>query len=201
MGDGERKGSITICTAISPPGGDFSEPVTQSALRVTGTMWALDTNLARRRHYPAINWGKSFSLYSLDDWFKENVADDLPEMRRWLVTLLQKEEELQDIIQLIGPDALRDQDRVVVEMGILIRENYLQQSPYSDTDAFCPMEKHVWLLRIFYEFFMIAVKELEKGIGINGIFTAERKMMLKDLKNIPVEKFPSAGEEALSPLN
>lgn len=197
LGSGNRMGSITICTAISPPGGDFSEPVTQSALRVAGTMWALDTNLARRRHFPAINWGKSFSLYSLDEWFRDNVADEWPQMRKWLVNLLRKEEELQDIIQIIGPDALRDEDRIVVEMGILIRENYLQQSPYSQADAFCSMEKQLWLLKIFYEFYAMAVKELEKGIGMDGIFTTERKMMLKDMKNIHGEKFPMAGEEIM----
>jgi len=198
--DGNRRGSITICTAISPPGGDFSEPVTQSALRVTGAMWALDTNLARRRHFPAISWGRSFSLYQLDDWFRENVADDWPEMRRWLMSLLQKEEELQDIVQLIGPDALRDQDRIVVETGHLIRENLLQQSPYSPVDAFCPMGKQYSMLKIFSRFYEIALKELGEGRDTDEIFTMERKMILKDLKNMPGEKFPAVTEEIMNRL-
>ncbi len=194
-GNGDRKGTITLCTAISPPGGDFSEPVTQCALRVTSAMWALDTNLARRRHFPAIHWGKSFSLYRLDDWFKKNVADDWPQLRKWLMNLLQKEEELQDIVQLVGPDTLRDQDRVVVEMGFLIRENYLQQSPYSPVDAFCSMEKQYGMLKIFFNFHETALKELAGGRSINEIFTTERKIILKDLKNMPVEKFPEVIEE------
>ena len=198
--DGKRRGSITICTAISPPGGDFSEPVTQSALRVCGAMWALDTNLARRRHFPAISWGKSFSLYQLDDWFRENVADDWPELRRWLMSLLQKEEELQDIVQLIGPDALRDQDRVVVDTGHLISENLLQQSPYSPVDAFCSMEKQYSILKIFYRFYETALKELGGGRSMDEIFTMERKMILKDLKNIPGEKFPAVTEEIMNRL-
>ena len=198
--DGNRRGSITICTAISPPGGDFSEPVTQSALRVTGAMWALDTNLARRRHFPAISWGKSFSLYQIDDWFRKNVADDWPEMRRWLMSLLQKEEELQDIVQLIGPDALRDQDRIVVETGHLIRENLLQQSPYSPVDAFCPMGKQYSMLKIFSRFYEIALKELGEGRDTDEIFTMERKMILKDLKNMPGEKFPAVTEEIMNRL-
>jgi len=198
--DGNRRGSITICTAISPPGGDFSEPVTQSALRVTGAMWALDTNLARRRHFPAISWGKSFSLYQIDDWFRKNVADDWPEMRRWLMSLLQKEEELQDIVQLIGPDALRDQDRIVVETGHLIRENLLQQSPYSPVDAFCPMGKQYSMLKIFSRFYEIALKELGEGRNTDEIFTMERKMILKDLKNMPGEKFPAVTEEIMNRL-
>src|SRR3990170_884662 len=198
--DGNRRGSITICTAISPPGGDFSEPVTQSALRVTGAMWALDTNLARRRHFPAISWGKSFSLYQIDDWFRKNVADDWPEMRRWLMSLLQKEEELQDIVQLIGPDALRDQDRIVVDTGHLISENLLQQSPYSPVDAFCSMEKQYSILKIFYRFYETSLKELGGGRSMDEIFTMERKMILKDLKNIPGEKFPVVTEEIMNRL-
>lgn len=178
-GNGEKKGAITVCTAISPPGGDFSEPVTQSALRVTGAMWALDTGLARRRHFPAISWGRSFSLYRLDKWFKENVADDWPQLRKWLMTLLQKEEELQDMVQLVGPEALRDQDRIVVEIGFLIRENYLKQSPYVPEDAFSPPERQHEMLNAFFKFYDTALKELEEGRTIEEIFTAERKTALK----------------------
>ena len=200
IGHGSRKGSVTVCTALSPPGGDFSEPVTQSALRVTGAMWALDTHLARRRHFPAIHWGKSFSLYRLDEWFCKNIAADWPQLRGWLMALLHKDEELQDVVQLVGPDALQDQDRVVVEMGFLIRENYLQQSPYSPEDAFCPLKKQYWMLKIFFKAYESALKELGEGHSIDEIFTTGRKVILADLKNIPGERFPEAAEEIIKGL-
>ena len=116
------------------------------------------------------------------------------------MSLLQKEEELQDIVKLIGPDALRDQDRVVVDTGHLIRENLLQQSPYSPVDAFCSMEKQYSILKIFYRFYETALKELGGGRSMDEIFTMERKMILKDLKNIPGEKFPAVTEEIMNRL-
>ncbi|MBI5755621.1 MAG: V-type ATP synthase subunit A [Nitrospirae bacterium] len=198
LGKGERKGSVTVCTAISPPGGDFSEPVTQSAMRVTGAMWALDTNLARRRHYPAINWGRSFSLYHLDGWFKECVVDDWPRLRSELMTILQREEELQDIVQLLGPDSLRDRDRIVAEMGRLLRENYLQQSPYSPVDAFCSLEKQYWMLKIFFKVYETALRELSEGRNMDEIFTEERKIILRDVKNMRVEKLETEGKDIIN---
>ena len=188
LGKDNRMGSITVCTAISPPGGDFSEPVTQSAMRVTGAMWALDTDLARRRHYPAINWEKSFSLYQLNEWFKDHVADDWIYLKSELLKILQREEELQDIIRLLGPDSLRDQDRVVSEMGRLISENYLQQSPYSTGDAYCTLEKQYRMLRTFLNIYKTALKELEEGLGIAQIFNEERMILLRDLKNMTEDK-------------
>ena len=183
LGRDGRTGSITVCTAISPPGGDFSEPVTQSALRVTGAMWALDTELARRRHFPAINWSRSFTLYHLDEWFERHVAEDWPSLRAELTGLLEKEEELMDIVRLVGPDALQDRERAVIETGHIIRENFLQQSPFHPVDAFCPLEKQYWMIKIFLSFYKTGLKQLEKGLAIKDIFTEERKLLLKDLRN------------------
>ncbi|HSG06365.1 MAG TPA: V-type ATP synthase subunit A, partial [Nitrospiria bacterium] len=137
LGKGDRTGTVTIVSAISPPGGDFSEPVTQSSVRIAGTMWALDSGLANRRHFPAIDWKKSYSLYleDLREWYLENVAPDWLEVRRGIIELLQKEEEIQEIVQLVGVDALQDQERVTLEAGRMIREDFLRQSAFSPVDA------------------------------------------------------------------
>ncbi len=133
-GDGDRQGSVTIVSAISPPGGDFSEPVTQSSLRVAGALWALDTELAHRRHFPAIDWKRSYSLYLglLDDWYRKNVAEDWPEVRQELMGLLQKEEELQEIVQLVGIDAIQDQERIILEVSRMVREEFIRQNSFSE---------------------------------------------------------------------
>ena len=118
MGTEERNGSITVVGAVSPPGGDFSEPITQNTLRVVGTFWALDTNLAYRRHFPSVNWIKSYSLYldSIGDWYVKNVARDWRELREKAMYLLQKEVELQEIVQLVGPDALPESEKAILDV-------------------------------------------------------------------------------------
>jgi V/A-type H+-transporting ATPase subunit A len=148
---GERRGSVSIVGTVSPPGGDFSEPVTQHSLRLAGTFWALDTGLARRRHFPAIHWTRSYTLYTLDDWFDEHVAADWPswsEQRAWMRQLLGEEEELQHIVQILGPDVLAPTQRVVNSTGRMLREDFLQQSAHDEVDAFCPLEKQYWMLRV-----------------------------------------------------
>ena len=143
LGSNERVGSITIVGAVSPPGGDFSEPITQNTLRIAGAFWALDTSLAYRRHFPAINWIKSYSLYldSVKDWFTDNVSHDWRELRDKTMFLLQKEVELQEIVQLVGPDALPEGEKAILEVTRMIREDFLQQSAFQESDSFCPLEK------------------------------------------------------------
>ena len=143
LGTGERTGSVTVVGAVSPPGGDFSEPITQNTLRVVGTFWALDTSLAYRRHFPSVNWIKSYSLYldSIAGWYSREIAGDWRELRDKAMYLLQKEVELQEIVQLVGPDALPDSEKAILEVTRMIREDFLQQSAYSETDSFCSMEK------------------------------------------------------------
>ncbi len=147
LGNVSRSGSVTVIGAVSPPGGDFSEPVTQYSLRLAGTFWALDSDLARRRHFPAIHWGRSYTLYQLDEWFEEEVADDWGEQRRWAMGLLAQEQELQAIVQLLGVDALAPAERVTFQTGRVLREDFLQQSAFDDVDAFCPLRKQYWMLR------------------------------------------------------
>lgn len=146
LGSDERKGSVTIIGAVSPPGGDFSEPVTQYSLRLAGTFWALDTTLARRRHFPAIHWSKSYSLYQLGEAFAERVAADWAEQQQWALALLQREDELLATVQLLGADALSPSELLVLRTGRILREDFLQQSAVDPDDAYCPLVKQYWML-------------------------------------------------------
>jgi V/A-type H+/Na+-transporting ATPase subunit A len=148
LGSPARTGSVTVVGAVSPPGGDFSEPVTQYSLRLAGTFWALDPDLARRRHYPAIHWTRSYSLYDLGEWFDERVAPDFEEQRLWALSLLGTEEELAAIVRLLGSDVLAPVERVTFHTGRLLREDFLQQSAFDPVDAFCPLDKQYWMLRV-----------------------------------------------------
>ncbi len=146
LGDPPRTGSVSVVGAVSPPGGDFSEPVTQYSLRLAGTFWALDPDLARRRHFPAIHWGRSYSLYDLDPWFEAEVHPDWGEQRRWAIDLLGQEEELHAIVRLLGADILAPEEQVVFRTGRLLREAFLQQSAVDPDDVYCPLSKQFWML-------------------------------------------------------
>jgi V/A-type H+-transporting ATPase subunit A len=147
LGSADRKGSVTIIGAVSPAGGDFSEPITQHSLRLAGTFWALDTTLARARHFPAIDWNRSYTLYDLADWFGHEVAGDWEEHRGWARELLQREAQLLEVVQLLGTDTLAAPERVVLRTGRLLREDFLQQSAFDD-DAYCDPTKQLAMLRV-----------------------------------------------------
>ncbi len=148
LGRDPRAGSVSVVAAVSPPGGDFSEPVTQYSLRLAGTFWCLDSDLARRRHFPAIDWNRSYTLYELDSWFNEHVGADWEENRRWALRLLAEEEELRSIVQLLGLDALAPPELVTFRIGQVLREDFLQQSAFDPVDAFCPLSKQYWMLHV-----------------------------------------------------
>lgn len=184
LGQVDRQGSVTIVSAISPPGGDFSEPVTQSSMQVAGALWALDSDLAHRRHFPAINWKRSFSLYAapLDPWFRAQVASDWPQLRAELAALLQKEEELQEIVQLVGIDALQDQERIALEVSRLVREEYLRQNAYSEIDAACPLEKQYWMLKALLLFLRYCRELLKRGWLIEQLLGSPFRAELERMK-------------------
>jgi len=148
LGSDARTGSVSIVGAVSPAGGDFSEPITQHSLRLAGTFWGLDTNLARQRHFPAINWNRSYTLYELDEWFEREVAPGWQSQRSWALDLLQRETSLLEIVQLLGADSLAPTERVVLESGRLLREDFLQQSAFDDRDAYCSLAKQHAMLRV-----------------------------------------------------
>jgi len=142
-------GSVSVIGAVSPPGGDFSEPVTQNTLRIVKVFWALDAKLSQRRHFPAINWLNSYSLYldSLTGWYDREVSPEWNPLRAWAMGVLQKEAELQEIVQLVGSDALPDEEQVTIEVARMIREIFLQQNAYDAVDTFCPMSKQYDMMK------------------------------------------------------
>lgn len=174
---GGLDGSITIIGAVSPPGGDFSEPVTQNTLRIVKVFWALDAKLAQRRHFPSINWLNSYSLYTkaLADWYNENVSPDWIPLRDEAMDLLQQESELQEIVQLVGSDALPPDQQLTLEITRLIREIFLQQNAYHPIDTFCPMDKQYKLLETIQEFANKAHSALDSGVMITDIIKLESK--------------------------
>ncbi|MGD2061228.1 MAG: V-type ATP synthase subunit A [Acidimicrobiia bacterium] len=169
LGREEREGSVSIIGAVSPPGGDFSEPVTQYSLRLAGTFWALDPDLARRRHYPAIHWTRSYSLYTTDEWFDDNVADEWSRQRNWATETLGKAEELEGIVQLLGADALAPQERVTFVLAQMLKEDFLQQSAYDEIDAFCSLPKQFRMLGVLKRFHDAAVERVAGGVTVDDV--------------------------------
>jgi V/A-type H+-transporting ATPase subunit A len=187
----ERKGSVSVIGAVSPPGGDISEPVSQNTLRVTKVFWALDAKLAQRRHFPAINWLKSYSLYSgnLDSSYASMIAPDWADNRKKAMSLLQKEAELQEIVQLVGPDALPEKEQVILDATKMIREDFLQQSAYSDVDASASLHKQYNMLKIILKFYERAVEAVEFGVQLKNITSMKVKEDIARMKEIPENEF------------
>ena len=169
------EGSISAIGAVSPPGGDFSEPVTQNTLRIVKCFWALDADLAERRHFPSINWNESYSLYTeqLDPWWRENVEEEYPEVRQWAVDVLDEESELQEIVQLVGKDALPDDQQLTLEVARYIREGWLQQNAFHDVDTYCEPEKTYLMLTAIQHFNEEAFEALEAGVPVEEIVDVE----------------------------
>ncbi len=199
LGSKSRVGSISIVGAVSPPGGDFSEPVTQNTLRVVKVFWALDTELAYRRHFPAINWLMSYSLYldSLDEWYRNKVAKDWGKLRSTAMGILQQDAELQEIVQLVGPDALSDRQRVVLEVAKMIKEDYLMQHAYHPIDTYCSMEKAYHMLKIIIEFYERAMKCVDKGIPFRKIASLPVIESIARMKIQPIEGFENYAKKLM----
>ncbi|OFW59011.1 MAG: V-type ATP synthase subunit A [Candidatus Solincola sediminis] len=198
LGSDERPGSITAIGAVSPPGGDFSEPMTQNSLRITGAFWALDTSLAYRRHFPAISWIKSYTLYldQIEQWYLKNVSEDWRALRDKAMGLLQKEVELQEIVQLVGPDALPDFAKAVLETTRMLREDYLQQFAFSDTDAFCSLRKGYLMLKVILTYYDCLEEALVQGVALRQATEHPIKNEIARMKEISSEE----AEERISDL-
>jgi V/A-type H+-transporting ATPase subunit A len=197
LGADKRVGSITVVGAVSPPGGDFSEPMTQNSLRISGAFWALDTSLAHRRHFPAISWMKSYSLYldQVEEWYAENVAMDWKQMRDKAMMILQKEDELQEIVQLVGPDALPEFSRAVLEVARMFREDYLQQFAFSEVDAFCDAEKQYLMLKAIVTYYDVVQEVLVKGVTLKEALDIPIRGRIARMKDIPNEEAKEKLEE------
>ncbi|MBI4393263.1 MAG: ATP synthase subunit A [Euryarchaeota archaeon] len=175
-----QKGSVTAIGAVSPPGGDFSEPVTQNTLRIVKVFWALDAKLAQRRHFPSINWLNSYTLYEelLADWYKENVAPDWNTMRSQFMDILQQEAELQDIVQLVGSDALPAEQQLTLEVARMIREIFLQQNAFHPIDTYCPLDKQYKLMKAIMKYRDLGKTAMNRGVPITTIGSVKAKAEL-----------------------
>lgn len=175
LGKDGREGALTAIGAVSPPGGDISEPVSQATLRIVKVFWGLDSNLAYKRHFPAINWLTSYSLY-LDDmgpWFNGNVAEDWMELRQEMMSLLQDEAELDEIVKMVGMDALSPGDRLKMEAARSIREDFLHQNSFHEIDTYTSLEKQHNMMKLVMAFYNESAKALEKGANMNNLLKME----------------------------
>ena len=179
-----RQGSLSLVGAVSPPGGDFSEPVSQNTLRVTRVFWGLDASLASRRHFPSINWLTSYSLYidDLADWYKSNVSKEWISNRSSALDILQKEAELQEIVQLVGFDALPEPEKGILDTARSIREDYLQQSAFDDVDTYTSIQKQYQMLSVILEFGKMEDELIKKGITAVKVSSLESRGMIPKMK-------------------
>lgn len=191
LGSPTRTGSVTIVGAVSPAGGDFSEPVTQNSLRMAGCFWALDTGLARQRHFPSINWTRSYTSYALDDWFDHEVADDWSRLRGWALEVLQEEGSLVEIVALLGIDAIAPVQRITLRLGRLLREDFLQQSSFDAIDASCAPSKQVAMLRTIAAASQAMHAAVDRGIGVADVVDAAVLAELGAMKRWPADAVPA----------
>jgi len=191
LGSKNREGSVSVMGAVSPPGGDFSEPVAQNTLRIVKVFWALDADLADRRHFPSINWLKSYSLYmqEVSDWWADNVGKEWFKLCSRAMALLQKESELQEIVKLVGPDALPPRERGLLESARMIRENYLQQSAFHEVDTYCPGKKQYEMLRLMLKFSDLIQEAISKNVHIDDIVSIKSKETLARSGKVPNKEF------------
>jgi V/A-type H+-transporting ATPase subunit A len=200
---GGERGAVTVVGAVSPAGGDMSEPVTQSTLRIAGAFWSLDASLAYRRHFPAINWNGSYSLYIplLEDWYRQKVDPDFPEGRDAIGRLLQQEASLQEMVQLVGPDALQDNERLVIEVGRIVREDFLQQDGFHEIDAYCSMKKAYGIMVMVMTFHQKAEAALKKGVPIDEMIQNPVLEKIARARYAAEEGFQSYLEDVLAQIN
>ena len=182
-----RPGSVSVVGAVSPPGGDFSEPVSQNTLRVTRVFWALDASLASRRHFPSINWLQSYSLYvgDLEPWYRDHIAKDWVHLRQKAIQVLQQESELQEIVQLVGVDALPEREKAVLDVARMLREDYLQQSAYDDVDTYTSIAKQYRMLRAILTFGDREQDAIGKGVQLSEIQKLPVRQKLSRMKWVP----------------
>jgi len=170
-GSDDREGAITVIGAVSPPGGDISEPVSQATLRIVKVFWGLDHALSYKRHFPAINWLNSYTLYQtkMDHWMAANIDPEFAKNRAKAMTLLQEEAQLQEIVRLVGRDSLSYEDQLKLEATKSIREDYLQQNAFHEIDTFCSLQKQNKMLKLILKFYDLGMKALEKGVYLKSI--------------------------------
>ena len=179
-----KEGSVSVVGAVSPSGGDFSEPVTQGTIRITKAFWALDTKLRERRHFPAVNWLTSYSLYTgmLDPWFRKNVGEAWPELRTWASRILQEEAELEEIVRLVGADALPEDQQLTMEVARMVREYFLQQNAWHKVDTYAPLSRQLSLIGAIRRFYDLGNKALKLDVPLRDIVGLKSRELLARVK-------------------
>jgi V/A-type H+-transporting ATPase subunit A len=195
--DPNKLGSVSVVGAVSPSGGDFSEPVTQNTLRIVKVFWALSKPLAERRHFPAIDWLTSYSLYldSLEGWYRDQIGPEWSALRKEAMALLQRDEELREIVMLVGPDALSESQRVILEAARMIKEDFLIQSALHPVDSYCSPEKTFQMMSLIMKFYEKMREAVEKGISLQRALEIPAKEEIARAKIRPSETFGSVAKE------
>ena len=190
LGNEEREGALSIIGAVSPQGGDISEPVSQATLRIVKVFWGLDSALAYKRHFPAINWLKSYSLYldSMAKWYENNVSADWMPLRNRIMHLLQEEAELDEIVRLVGMDALNAHDRMKLEAARSIREDYLHQDAFHEVDTYASLKKQCIMMRLVLDYFDMATAALDEGCNANKLINLSARENIGRIKYVPEDK-------------
>lgn len=198
----DRIGAVSVIGAVSPPGGDLSEPVTQSTLRIVKVFWGLDDRLAARKHFPAINWLNSYSLYTdrLDPYYREALGGDFPDMRDQAMALLQEEDELMEIVRLVGVDSLSDRQRMVLETAKSLREDFLYQSAFHEIDTYCSQSKQYGLLKIVLEFHRVGMELLQKGVRLDTILGMKVRERIARARTVPEAEWPKEYEAIMAAI-
>ena len=196
LGKDEREGALTVIGAVSPPGGDISEPVSQATLRIVKVFWGLDANLAYRRHFPAINWLNSYTLYQtkVDGWMDQNVGPEFSKNRSRAMSLLQEESSLQEIVRLVGRDTLSEKDQLKLEVAKSIREDYLQQNAFMESDTYTSLEKQNKMLDLVINFFDEGVRGIENGAYLSEIISLPVRERIARAKYLPEEELTKIDE-------
>jgi V/A-type H+-transporting ATPase subunit A len=191
LGSKDKEGSISVIGAVSPPGGDFSEPVAQNTLRIVKVFWALDADLADRRHFPSINWLKSYSLHleAISSWWHKEIGVNWLKLRNKAMAILQKESELQEIVKLVGPDALPPKERAALESARMIREDFLQQSAFHEVDTYCPEKKQYEMLRLMLKYSDKILEAVAKNVHIDDIIVMKSRESLARMGTVPNEEY------------
>ncbi|MEG0615710.1 MAG: V-type ATP synthase subunit A, partial [Oscillospiraceae bacterium] len=197
-----REGTLSVIGAVSPPGGDISEPVSQATLRIVKVFWGLDSALAYKRHFPAINWLTSYSLYvdTMAGWFNSKVNDKWMEMRTSLMRMLHDESELEEIVKLVGMDALSPSDRLKLEAARTIREDYLHQDAFHEVDTYTPLEKQFTMMELIMKFYNSCVEALKNGVNIDELVKLPVREQIGRFKYIPPDKIQKEYEHILEKM-
>ena len=202
LGKDKREGALSVIGAVSPPGGDISEPVSQATLRIVKVFWGLDSSLAYKRHFPAINWLTSYSLYldNMESWFNEKVAPDWMENRQKLMSLLQDEAELEEIVKMVGMDALSAGDRLKMEAARSIREDFLHQNSFHEVDTYSSLKKQYMLMNLVVAFYEQAKEALDQGANIQGLIKMDVREKIGRFKYVTEENLDGEYETVMKNL-